>query len=261
MQRVARRYTRVPVDSTRHPAEQYYAQIYLDEIRKRLAEHGGEGLRVLDAGCGSGRIMVPISQLGHHFTGIDYHRDSLRMAKENLDAAGTKAELIEKSVLDALVTMEDNSFDAVFAIESIYVDEQYDTILKHMARVLRPGGLMFISHRTRFFYLGKALAEGHFDDVALIARHNHGMLRKGLHRFHYNWQTRGHIERTNASLGLTMLSLTAIGVCSGFGSDPLTAVCDPGTLDGSQKKVLREVETCDDDLVMTGRYVLAVSRK
>ncbi len=261
MQRMARRFTRVAVDSTKHPAEQYYADIYLDEIRKRLDEHGGEGLKILDAGCGSGRIMVPIARLGHHFTGIDYHRDSLRLAQKNLDAVGVKAELIEKSVLDALSKMDDASFDAAMAIESIFVDEQYESILKHLARVVRPGGLLFITHRTRYFYLTQALAHEHFDDLAHIARHNSGRLRKGLHRVYHCWQTRTEIEETYASLGLTPLSLTGVGLCSGFGGDPLARLCDPSTLDEGQRRVLREIETCDDELLMATRYVFAVTQK
>ncbi len=260
-QRVARRFTRVAVDSTKHPAEQYYADIYLDEIRKHLAEAGGAGLRILDAGCGSGRIMVPIARLGHHFTGIDYHRDSLRLAKENMEAIGAKAELIEMSVLDALIKMDDASFDAAMAIESIFVDEQYETILKHMARVVRPGGLLFITHRTRYFYLTQALANGHFDDLEHITRRNNGRLRKGLHRVYHCWQTRAELEATYASLGLTTLSLNGVGLCSGFGGDPLARLCDPSTLDEDQRRVLREVENCDEELLMAGRYVFAVTQK
>jgi 2-polyprenyl-3-methyl-5-hydroxy-6-metoxy-1,4-benzoquinol methylase len=265
LQRVARRYTRVSVDSTRHPAEQYYADIYLDEIRKRLPEiengSGRGGLKILDAGCGSGRIMVPISKLGHHFTGIDYHRDSLRMAKENLQEVGSKAELIEKNVLDALTQMDDDSFDVALAIESIFVDEQYETILKHMARVVRPGGLLFITHRTRYFYLTQALMNGHFDDLAHITQNNSGKLRKGLHRVYHCWQSRAEMQETYTTLGLNTLSLHAVGLCSGFGGDPLAPLCDPGTLDEQQRQVLRQVESCDEELLTAGRYVLAVAQK
>ena len=40
LQRVARRFSRVGLDSSRHPAELYYADIYLDEFRERLADRG-----------------------------------------------------------------------------------------------------------------------------------------------------------------------------------------------------------------------------
>jgi len=60
---------------------------------------------------------------------------------------------------------------------------------------------------------------------------------------------------------MDLLSLRSIGVCSGFGDEPLTSLCDPGTLNEEQLRVPSKVESCVDDLQMTGRYVLAVVRK
>ncbi len=261
LQRVARRYTRVAVDASKHSAESYYAGIYLDQIKANLKAINGKPLKLLDAGCGTGRLMTPVAQWGHEVTGIDYHRDSLRIARENLDAVNARYELIEADVADALAKLPDASYDAAMAIESIFVSEAYETILDHLVRVLRPGGLMFVTHRTRFFYLAQAMAGGHFDDLTHITRNNSGRLRKGIHRVYHTWQTRGQIEQGYASREMGLLSLHAIGMCSGFGGDPLTPVCDPGTLDKDQRRVLREVEACDDDLLMASRFVFAVVSK
>jgi len=259
--RIQHRLSRVALDASKHPAEQYYATIYLEEFSKRMAETGGQGLSVLEAGCGTGRLMIPIAQMGYRVTGIDNHHDSLNVARSNLDSAGVRAQLIEADLVKALAGLDDASFDAAMAIESIYVNEQYETILDHLARIVRPGGLLFITHKTRFFYLTRAMAMKHYDDLEYVAGHNSGRLRKGMHRTYYNWQTRSQIEATYIARALDLLSLHAIGVCSGFGDDPLASLCDPGTLNEDQQRVLREVETCDDDLLMTGRYVLAVVRK
>lgn len=259
LQRVIRRFSRVGLDSSKLPAELYYADIYLDEFRSRLAERGTQD--ILEAGCGTGRMMIPLAELGHRITGIDYHRDSLNVARTNLEAKGLKAELKEADLLEALQAMDDASFDCVLAIEALFVNEQYDAIVKHLARVVRPGGLLFISHRTRYFYLAKALAQGHFDDLELVAENGSGHLRKGMHRVFHRWHTREQIESTYASLGLKLLKLMGIGLCSGFGSDPLADLCDPGTLDEAQRRSLRKIEACDDDLVMAGRFVLTVSQK
>jgi 2-polyprenyl-3-methyl-5-hydroxy-6-metoxy-1,4-benzoquinol methylase len=261
LQRIARRYTKVAVDASKHSAESYYAGIYLDEIKSNLKAINGKPLKVLDVGCGAGRLMTPVAQMGHEVTGIDYHRDSLRIARENLEAAGAKYELIEADVTDALAELPDAGYDTVMAIESIFVSEAYESIVDHMARVLRPGGLMFITHRTRYFYLAKAMANGHYDDLEHVSRSNNGRLRKGVHRVYHHWQTRSDIEQTYSSRGMELLSMHAIGMCSGFGSDPLAAVCDPGELDGDQRRILRGVEKCDDDLLMASRFVLAVVRK
>lgn len=261
LQRVARRYTKVAVDASKHSAESYYAGIYLDQIKTHLMAINGKPLKVLDAGCGAGRLMTPIAELWHSITGIDYHHDSLPIAKESLDSVDAKHELIEADLAESLAGLADDSYDAALAIESIFVSEAYDEILSHLVRILRPGGLLFVTHRTRFFYLTQALAKRHFDDLAHIASNDRGRLRKGVHRVYHHWQTRSQIEQGYTSRGMELQSLHAIGLCSGFGGDPLTLVCDPGELDDDQRRVLREVETCDDDLLMTSRFVFAVTQK
>ncbi|MEZ6189794.1 MAG: class I SAM-dependent methyltransferase [Phycisphaerales bacterium] len=260
LHRLHRRFSRVPVDASRQPAELYYAQIYLEHITRHLSELS-DGLSILSAGCGTGRLAVPLASLGHQVTGIDYHHDSLRIAKQNLNTAGVQAQLIEADLVKALKDFNDKSFDAVTAIESLYVIKEYEEVMDHLVRIVRPGGLLFITHRPRYFYLARALTQGHYDDIPMICRDNDGELRKGMHRTYYHWETRSQIEQTYTSRGLTLLSLHGIGLCSGFESDPLTAVCDPGNLSAERQRVLRQVEDCDDDLVMAGRYVLAIVKK
>lgn len=260
MQMFARRFTKVAVDATTQPGELYYAQIYLDEITRRLQAMGTGSKRLLDAGCGTGRIMIPLAKLGHQVTGIDYHRDSLRLAGKYALEAGVSADLIESDLAVALNGVQDASYDAAMAIESIYVSEQFGAILDHMARIVRGGGLLFITHRTRYFYLLRALARGDFEEARFVAHHSNGHLRKGMHKTYHHWQTRRQIEQTYETRGLELMELRGIGLGSGICDDPPSPICDPATLHPEQKQALREIETCDDELLMASRYVLAVVR-
>jgi len=67
----------IPFDSTYHPAEAYYANIYFELITHQLSRLGRAPMRILEARCGAGRILVPIVQSGHIFVGADRHGDSI----------------------------------------------------------------------------------------------------------------------------------------------------------------------------------------
>ncbi len=89
LEHLKRRLVPIHYDATFHPAERYYTEVYLGHIGP-LLDGLGEALRVLDAGCGTGRLLVPLAQQGHHMTAIDFHRDSLRIARRNAERAGVE---------------------------------------------------------------------------------------------------------------------------------------------------------------------------
>jgi SAM-dependent methyltransferase len=195
-------------------------------------------------------------------TGMDYHRDSYRVAKEKVDAADLDVELHDGNLKKVLPTFADDTFDAALSIEVLHTSRDLQADLAQLFRVVRPGGLLMITHRPKFYNIARCLAEGCPEDAVMVATTPQGRLKKAHHRIHYNWQSRREIETLYRQLGGTPEVLYPIGTFSGFLSDPLTTVCDPGTLDARQQAMLRQIETgVDDELLMASRYVLAVVRK
>ena len=66
----------------------HFIQLYLGrqvEIYLELLEkHGGQGLTILDVGCGAGYVSLELARGGHHVTGIDIAGDAIRIARETL---------------------------------------------------------------------------------------------------------------------------------------------------------------------------------
>ena len=102
---------------------------------------------VLDAGCGSGRNLVPFLRGGYGVFGID--RDGRAIARVRQMAADLAPALAGDSFLVGEVNAlpyEDESMDAVIssAVLHFAADErEFDAMLSDMWRVLRPGGLFF----------------------------------------------------------------------------------------------------------------------
>jgi SAM-dependent methyltransferase len=105
------------------------------------------GMRVLDAGCGSGRNIVYLLRSGCEVFGIDADPHSVltvqRLAAElapHLPPDNFRVETLEQ------VSLPEHCVDAVICIAVLHFardDAHFDAMLRSIWRVLRPGGLLF----------------------------------------------------------------------------------------------------------------------
>ena len=119
--------------------------IYLFDqlLRGRLVP----GMRVLDAGCGSGRNLVYLLRSGYEVFGIDADPGSIRAVQElagrlapHLPAGNFRVEAIEQ------ISFPEHFADAVLSSAVLHFardDAQFDAMLGGLWRVLRPGGVLF----------------------------------------------------------------------------------------------------------------------
>jgi ubiquinone/menaquinone biosynthesis C-methylase UbiE len=132
--------------------------------RRFLLEQVTAGERALDVGCGEGRLASELARAGVRVVGIDVAEEPLRRAREHDPALDLR--LVDA---DGPWPIEDASFDAVWAGETI--EHVADTAgwLSEARRVLRPGGRLLLSTPAhgRLLMLRLALSrwafEAHFD--------------------------------------------------------------------------------------------------
>jgi len=119
---------------------------YLEE-----AERAGVSSRVLELGCGTGRLTLPLAQAGHEVTGLDFSPAMLVRAREKLAAE-------PRSVQDRVTLVEGDarrvelgqtaSFDVVLAPFRVLqhfpaISDQLE-VLTGARRQLRPGGRLVL---------------------------------------------------------------------------------------------------------------------
>lgn len=115
--------------------------IYLfDQIlRGRIAP----GMRIFDAGCGSGRNLVYFLRQGYDVSGVDEDSRAIgdiRNLAPDLPADRFRVEAIEAmSFTDAIADVAISSAVLHFARD----DDHFQAMLRGSWRVLRPGGLFF----------------------------------------------------------------------------------------------------------------------
>jgi SAM-dependent methyltransferase len=103
----------------------------------------GPAQRVLDLGCGNGRIAEYLSdRTGAHFTGLDYIPEAVCQAQRRTAA---KAERLSFVVGDLnQPDLPPGAFDLVLSIDSLYFSDDYAATLQAWQAALRPGGQMAI---------------------------------------------------------------------------------------------------------------------
>ncbi|WP_329034064.1 class I SAM-dependent methyltransferase [Streptomyces sp. NBC_00178] len=99
------------------------------------------GARVLDAGCGTGRIAIRLAELGHHCTGVDLDPSMLAVARRQ--APGQEWLLGDLARLDALGL--EPGFDLALAAGNVIpllAPGTEPAVIRQLAGLLRPGGLL-----------------------------------------------------------------------------------------------------------------------
>lgn len=104
------------------------------------------GHKVLDAGCGVGGGAIYIAKnTGAKVVGITIVSDQVNDANKNAKRAQV-SNLVDFRLMDyAKTSFEDNTFDVVFAIESICHAYPKIDFLNESYRILKPGGLLIMS--------------------------------------------------------------------------------------------------------------------
>lgn len=129
-------------------------------------------LRILDAGCGSGRNMVALAARGR-VTGVEPASASLQVARER--GVGD----VVPGSLDEPLPFADGAFDLAVALDVLEHVADDEAALRELARVIAPGGRLLVTvpqygwlwgehdvlahhHRryTRALLLGRASAAG-----------------------------------------------------------------------------------------------------
>jgi len=112
-------------------------------MRMRSPSSKERALDVLDIGCGAGTQSRFWADKGHCYLGVDINEPLIQLARERAQAEGRVARFEVSSA--TLLPFADASFDICLIPELLEHISDWEICLNEASRVLRPGGMMYIS--------------------------------------------------------------------------------------------------------------------
>jgi S-adenosylmethionine-dependent methyltransferase len=161
-----------PGSPTTGPAAAPRTAVVWEVLSAVLSEQGGSGpgLRVVDAGGGTGGFAVPLAEAGHAVTVVDPSPDSLaalqRRARER--GVGDRVTAVQGDLDDLPGLVPDGSADLLLVHSVLEVVDDPGRALLAAAAALRPGGrLSLLAPGRHAAVLARAVA-GHPDEAAHV---------------------------------------------------------------------------------------------
>jgi SAM-dependent methyltransferase len=110
--------------------------------------------RLLDLGCGTGRLCARFARKGYECVGADLSPEMLAKARANADAAGVSVEWVSANLVD-LDGLADASFDYAACLFStlgmVRGEDNRRAAVGSVRRVLKPGGRFVLHAHNRYF--------------------------------------------------------------------------------------------------------------
>jgi 2-polyprenyl-6-hydroxyphenyl methylase/3-demethylubiquinone-9 3-methyltransferase len=182
--------------------------VRLGFIRDTVSKHFGrdvrslgpfEGLSLLDIGCGGGLLSEPMARLGFAVTGADASDRNIRIAARHAEKSGIAIDY-RCTTAEALAEAGE-AFDVVLNMEVIEHVADLRSYLDACAKLVRPGGLMFVATLNKTL---KALALAKFGAEYVL-----GWLPRGTHDWNRFVEPR-RLQSMLRDAGLTVLTTQGV---------------------------------------------------
>jgi len=113
---------------------------------EQFLEYINPGDKILDVGCGNGRLLQLLSGKEVDYTGLDISPALVEEAKKEWSGLDQKVEFQVGDILD--LKFSENSFDVVFCLAVLYhipSKKLREKAITNLAKVVKPGGYVFIT--------------------------------------------------------------------------------------------------------------------
>jgi 2-polyprenyl-6-hydroxyphenyl methylase/3-demethylubiquinone-9 3-methyltransferase len=124
--------------------------VRLGFIRDTAGAHFGrqglkpfQGLALLDIGCGGGLLSEPMARLGFSVLGADASEKNVKTAGAHALATGVEVDY--RAATAESLAVDGRAFDVVLNMEVIEHVADLPGYLRACARLVKPGGLMFVA--------------------------------------------------------------------------------------------------------------------
>jgi len=147
--------------------------VYREVVARHVQAMSAEAIRtVLDLGCGTGNVTVPLSTKGKHLTAVDRSPAMLELMREKLLAlTDSQVSIFEQSA--ETLPFAPARFDGVTILLALFGMDKPGKALNEAIRVLKPGGTLIVTEPKECFNMSQLLENaeaelrqnGEFDEL------------------------------------------------------------------------------------------------
>lgn len=118
---------------------------YPSSLKKieRVFDFDASKIRILDLGCGDGRLSAELIEKGHEVSGVD-------VSLEGIEAAQSKGINAVRADMEEKLPFPDSCFDAVLLLDTLEHLYDQEGIIREVHRVLKDDGKLIISYPNHF---------------------------------------------------------------------------------------------------------------
>jgi len=141
------------------------------EINKKIKEYAisDQKLTILDAGCGTGSLLLDISKLSKNiYIGIDFSSLMILIAKiKQLFSKRKNIKFIKQSIVHKL-PFESKSVDMIILVNVLFSLDNLNEVLAELYKILKKDGkILIITPRKNYNYL--FVIKKHFSELSKLS--------------------------------------------------------------------------------------------
>lgn len=135
---------------------------WVDYLITHIEKHQAPGKVLLDLGCGTGSISIPLAERGYSVTGIDVSTEMLTQAEQKAWEAGVYINFFQQDIRELNLDFQVDIVVATFDTFNYIIDEQdLIKVFQNIYGVLKDGGILIFDINTPY-KLEKVLGENVF---------------------------------------------------------------------------------------------------
>jgi len=121
-------------------AHKLFSKTSLEKVLETCLDSVRANARILDLGCGSGNFYELLSSKAQCYVGIDISKELLK----EFSGKQQQSAILINSSMDDLPLFQNNSFDAIFSVYSIYYSLHPNDLVANLHTALSDNGYLFV---------------------------------------------------------------------------------------------------------------------
>ena len=130
----------------RHPEQTNFFQkgILRNSLTQLHSHLKDSPSRILDLGCGTGYLYLPLLKRGHTLTGVDLSQEMIDVLQQQVPQEVQSRSTLLAMEVEAFLATDAQTYDAVVLSALLHHLYDYESVIRKICAKVKPGGMLMI---------------------------------------------------------------------------------------------------------------------